>query len=123
MVLESYKRMGVDVMTPGERELELGPAGLKAAFEAAKISAVAANLVDSAGGHPLPADKLIEVAGLSIGVFGILEVLPGQLAELQRLGFRTDDPAEAARAILLQAEDSEAYYRNIRIRPLTDADK
>ena len=25
--------------------------------------------------------------------------------------------------ILLQAEDSEVYYRNIRIRPLTDADK
>lgn len=98
MVLESYKRMGVDVMTPGERDLDLGPAGLKAAFEAAKISAVAANLVDSAGGHPLAADKLIEVAGLSIGVFGILELLPGQLADLQRLGFRTDDPAEAARA-------------------------
>lgn len=98
IVLGSYRRMGVDVVTPGERELQLGPAGLKAAFEEAKLSAVASNLFDDHGERFFATDKIIERGGISIGVFGILEVLPREVADLQRLGFHVGDPAEAARA-------------------------
>jgi hypothetical protein len=96
MVLASYDRLGLDVVTLGERDLEMGRDRLKAALRAAEISVVAANLFGKADERPFPADQLIETGGQSIGVFGILDMPPEQAADLQPLGFRLGDAGEAA---------------------------
>lgn len=97
MVLTGMGRMGVDVVALGERELELGNERLKAALKTAKLSVVSTNLLGKGAERPFPADQLIDAGGLSVGVFGILDLPAGQAAALESTGFRTGDPVEAIR--------------------------
>jgi hypothetical protein len=77
LLFASYQRMGVDVVTLGERELAIAPARLRKILSAAPdVAVVAANVVDKKGDHPFPTDKLIAAGGRSIGVFGILDPPP-----------------------------------------------
>jgi hypothetical protein len=96
IVLASYSRLGVDVVTLGERDLELGREGLKAALKGAEFTVVAANLFGKGDERPFPADQVIDAAGQTIGVFGILDVPGDRAADLQRWGFRTGDAEQAA---------------------------
>jgi len=96
LMLTSYKRLGVDVVTVGERELVLAPERLRTALHVANLSVVAANLVGKAGQLVFPADQLIEASEHPVGVFGILEV-PSEAGAWERYGLATTDAVQAAR--------------------------
>ena len=98
IILTSYNRMGIDAVTLGERELELGTEPLKAAVKAAKLSVVAANLLGKGDERPFPADQLVDAGGHPVGIFGILDLPAARAADLRRWGFHTTDAAEAAHA-------------------------
>jgi Cytochrome c554 and c-prime len=98
LVMRATRRMGVDAVLPGERELALGAAGLEALLTEIKIPLVAANVTSPTGERLFDADRLIEAAGHEVGVFGVVD-LSGSLAEaLPRWGFALGDPVAAARA-------------------------
>jgi 2',3'-cyclic-nucleotide 2'-phosphodiesterase (5'-nucleotidase family) len=71
-VIDILNRMGVDAMAPGNHEFDLGDAAFRARMAEAKFDVLATNIVD---GNGLPAntkaDKMIEVKGVKIGLFGL----------------------------------------------------
>jgi hypothetical protein len=98
IVFASFSRLGVDAIAIGERDLELGRDRLKAAVKAADLQVVAANLFGKGDERPFPPDRVVEVGGQSVGVFGVLDIPADRAADLQKWGFRTGDAAEAANA-------------------------
>ncbi len=97
MILAAYRRMGVDVVVPGPRELALGAEGLRGLAAEEKTPMVASNILAAGGQHPFPSERLLDAAGHQIGVFGILD-LSGEVAmSVGRWGFTLEDPVEAAR--------------------------
>jgi hypothetical protein len=97
LLAAAYARMGVAAFTPGERDLALGLERLRRLLAEAKVPVVSANLVDLAGRRPWAADRLIEIAGTRIGVFGVTAASPPDEARLRAWGFVARDPAAAAR--------------------------
>jgi len=87
-----YARLGVDAFTPGARDLALGVPLLRRVLADAKVPVVAANLVDARGAPVFAADRLVDVAGVAIGVFGVAGPA-GRGA-----GFELRDPVAAANA-------------------------
>jgi 5'-nucleotidase/UDP-sugar diphosphatase len=71
-IIDILNRMGVDAMTPGNHEFDLGPDAFRARMAEAKFDVLATNIVD---GNGLPAntkpDKMVEVQGVKIGFFGL----------------------------------------------------
>lgn len=71
-IIDILNRMGVDAMTPGNHEFDLGDAAFRARMAEAKFDVLATNIID---GNGLPAntkaDKMIEVQGVKIGLFGL----------------------------------------------------
>jgi hypothetical protein len=95
LLFGAYQRMGVDVITLGERELAVPAGHLQKLAGVTDISVVATNVVDKKGEHPFPSDKLIEVGDAKVGVFGVLDPAPtAQASEARELA--TTDAAEAA---------------------------
>ncbi len=72
VLLAAYARMGVDAITLGEHDLALGPDKLKSMAKTAGVSVVAANLVDASGAPFFESDRIIEIGGSVVGVFGIV---------------------------------------------------
>jgi hypothetical protein len=73
LAMKAYRRMGVDAITVGERDLALGVATLKRICSEAKVSAVAANVIGDDGRPVFEAEKLLQAGAITLGVFGILE--------------------------------------------------
>jgi 2',3'-cyclic-nucleotide 2'-phosphodiesterase (5'-nucleotidase family) len=71
-IIDILNRMGVDAMTPGNHEFDLGDVAFRARMAEAKFDVLATNIID---GNGLPAntkaDKMIEVQGIKIGLFGL----------------------------------------------------
>jgi 2',3'-cyclic-nucleotide 2'-phosphodiesterase (5'-nucleotidase family) len=91
-------RAGIDAFTPGESDLAIGVARLKALSAANKIPIVSANLYGRDGQRLFPADRLIDAAGTRIGIFGV--TAPPTAADANRWraeGIVVRDPADAAR--------------------------
>ncbi len=95
LVLQAYRRMGVDAVTVGERDLALGASALRKLCEEAKIPVVAANLWDGQGQRLFPADRVVQAGALTVGVFGILDL--GATAGSAPVGVTISDAATAAR--------------------------
>src|SRR5580704_11466482 len=76
VVLAAYRRMGVEAITVGEHDMDLGPEKLRSMARAAGVSIVATNLVDGAGARVFEADRLIQAGKSVVGVFGIVEPSP-----------------------------------------------
>jgi hypothetical protein len=78
LMIAGLGRLGLDAMVPGETDLALGPARLAALARRSRLPLLAANL--KSGGKPwLPAHRLVSVAGIPVGLFGIVELAPGDL--------------------------------------------
>ncbi|HEY4392530.1 MAG TPA: hypothetical protein VGP64_00635 [Polyangia bacterium] len=91
-------RAGIDAFTPGDRDLAIGVARLKALTAANKIPVVSANLYGRDGQRLFPADRLVEAAGTRIGIFGV--TAPPTAADAngwRAAGITVRDPADAAR--------------------------
>jgi hypothetical protein len=101
LVLASYRRLGVDAVTLGERELAQPGLDLKRLakkLESAHVPVVLANLVDGKGGHPFAASVLVGAGGAKVGVFGVSELDATAAAALSKAGLSLEPAAEAARA-------------------------
>jgi hypothetical protein len=96
IVMQAYRRMGVDAITVGERDLDLGVATLKTISGKAKVSVVAANLMDSDGRPLFAPEKLLQAGTSTLGVFGILEMPRGTW--ISPPGVTVADAVAAARA-------------------------
>jgi 2',3'-cyclic-nucleotide 2'-phosphodiesterase (5'-nucleotidase family) len=91
-------RAGIDAFTPGDGDLAIGVARLKALCAANKIPIVSANLYGRDGQRLFQADRLIDAAGTRLGIFGV--TAPPTAADGNRWraeGIVVRDPADAAR--------------------------
>ncbi|HVT06234.1 MAG TPA: multiheme c-type cytochrome [Polyangia bacterium] len=70
LALRAYRRMGVDAITVGERDLALGAVKWRALCEEAKVPVVAANVVGPDGQLLFPAYRIV---GTGVGVLGLFE--------------------------------------------------
>ena len=71
LIAAAYARLGVAAFTPGERDLALGVPLLRRVLADAKIPVVSANLVDARGALLFPPDRIVDVAGVQVGIFGV----------------------------------------------------
>jgi hypothetical protein len=110
LALTAYRRMGVDAVTLGERELAAPKDLPKLAkrLAAAKVRVVVANLVDRKGKPVFPADALIDAGGVKVGVLGVTELAETAAAPLAKAGYTLGDARAAAEAAArgLRARDA-----------------
>jgi hypothetical protein len=97
LLAAAYGRIGVHAFTPGELDLAIGVERLKKVLAEAKVPVVSANLVDRAGKPLWEADRIVDVAGVKIGVFGVTAPTPFDAERLRALGVVAKDAAAAAR--------------------------
>ena len=102
LVLAGYRRLGVDAVTLGERELGsahagLDPKGLAKKLAAAHVPVVLANLVDRKHALVFPASAIVEAGGVKVGVLGVAELPADATAALEKAGYVLTPPDEAAR--------------------------
>jgi hypothetical protein len=104
LVLAGYRRLGVDAVTLGERELgqpevlRLDPQRLAKKLAAAHVPVVLANLVDAKGKAVFPPSRLVEAGGEKIGVVGVTELSAEATAALTKAGYALTPAADAVRA-------------------------
>lgn len=72
-IAKSYRLMGLDVMTPGERDLALGVATLKSLESLSGATLVSANLVDQTGKKIFVENTIWSKDGVRVGIFGIAD--------------------------------------------------
>jgi 2',3'-cyclic-nucleotide 2'-phosphodiesterase (5'-nucleotidase family) len=98
LLAAAYARLGLTAFSPGERDLALGVPLLRRVLAEAKVPVVSANLRDLRG-HPLfDADRVVEVAGVRVGVFGVTAASPPDAGRFRAWGVEALDPIAAARA-------------------------
>jgi Cytochrome c554 and c-prime len=98
LLATAYARLGVTAFSPGERDLALGVPLLRRVLADAKVPVVSANLVDARGRSLFAADRIVEAAGVRIGIFGVTAASPADPARWRAWGVVARDPAAAARA-------------------------
>jgi hypothetical protein len=104
LVLAGYRRLGVDAVTLGERELGsaragLDPKALAKKLAAAHVPVVLANLVDRKHAPVFPANAIVDAGGgAKVGVLGVAELPADATAALEKAGYVLTPPGEAARA-------------------------
>jgi Cytochrome c554 and c-prime len=97
LVLGSYARMGVHAVLPAELDLGIGPTKLKQLFKSLRIPAVASNLNDRSGRPIFDRDRIVTIAGVPIGIFGIVRPQDENKAHWDKWEIRATDPIIAAR--------------------------
>jgi hypothetical protein len=100
LILAAYARMGMSAagaLLPAERELGLGLPTLMRLLAAHQIPAVASNLSHPDGTPVFARDRLLTLAGVRIGIFGIVVPQPDDAAAWQGWPVRVDDPLATAR--------------------------
>ena len=102
LVLASYRRLGVDAVTLGERELGqpgLDPKRLARKLAAARVPVVLANLVDAKRAAVFPASVLVDAGGAHVGVLGVTELdADADGARSRKAGYTLTPPEAAVRA-------------------------
>ena len=76
LLLSIYARVGIQAFLPGESDLGIGPAKLRRLLAEFKIPTVASNLVDEQNARLFDADILLKIAGIPVGIFGVIEPQP-----------------------------------------------
>jgi cytochrome c553 len=103
LMLDGLAQARLDALVPGETDLGLGPAKLKALAGKAGVPLVAANLLSEKKPW-LPPDRLVRAAGESVGIFGLVDLakddLPHPLVQT--------DPVAAARAAVASLRERGA---------------
>jgi cytochrome c554/c'-like protein len=96
LLAAAYARLGVTAFSPGERDLAVGVPLLRRVLAEAKVPVVSANLVDARGRLLFPADRVVDVAGVLVGIFGVTAASPPDPA-WRAWGVEARDPGVAAR--------------------------
>jgi hypothetical protein len=117
--------MGLAAFTPGERDLALGLGPLRRLLASAKIPAVSANLLDAKGRRVFDADRLVQVAGIKVGLFGVIQAIPEDAALWKSWGLEARDPAAAARDEIasLRARGAQIVVALVHTAPYADTKK
>jgi len=97
LIATAYARLGVTAFSPGEGDLALGAPLLARVLADAKVPVVSANLVDARGRALFAPDRIVDAAGVRVGIFGVTAVSPDAPARLRTWGVEARDPAAAAR--------------------------
>jgi 2',3'-cyclic-nucleotide 2'-phosphodiesterase (5'-nucleotidase family) len=89
---------GLDAFSPGESDLAIGVPRLKKVTAAAKLPIISANLYDKDGARLFAPDRLVDAAGVRVGIFGVSAPPTAEAANRWRAdGILARDPADAAR--------------------------
>jgi 2',3'-cyclic-nucleotide 2'-phosphodiesterase (5'-nucleotidase family) len=98
LVAAAVARAGLTALTPGEHDLALGLPALRRIVAGAKLPMVSANLYAAGGDRLFDADRLVEAAGVQIGLFGVsAPPTPADAARWRAAGIEARDPVAAAR--------------------------
>jgi Cytochrome c554 and c-prime len=97
LLLAAYARMGLDAFLPAERDLAVGPAKLKQWLKSHGIPAVASNLVGRDGRPFFDRDRIVTVAGVPVGIFGLVAAQPEDAGLWRGWPVHTTSPEQAAR--------------------------
>jgi 2',3'-cyclic-nucleotide 2'-phosphodiesterase (5'-nucleotidase family) len=95
LLATSYRRIGTTALTPGERDLALGLPLLRRLAKAGGIPIVSANLYGRDGKRLFDADRIVDAAGIKVGIFGVSAT--DDRAPWQAAGIDARDPTAAAR--------------------------
>ncbi len=98
LILGAYARMGVHALLPADRDLRIGPAKLKQLLNTFHIPAIASNLTGRAGRPFFELDRMVTIAGVPIGIFGVVQPMEADRALWERWPIRVADPTATARA-------------------------
>jgi hypothetical protein len=99
VILGAYARMGVHAFLPAEGDLRVGPARLRRLLKEFHLPAVASNLTDGAGRPFFERDRLVTIAGVRVGIFGVVMPQKADRALWDRWRpMRAADPTVTARA-------------------------
>jgi 2',3'-cyclic-nucleotide 2'-phosphodiesterase (5'-nucleotidase family) len=125
LLAAAYARLGMTAFTPGERDLAIGPALLRRVLADAKVPVVSANLVDRRGQRLFDADRLVEVAGVKVGIFGVTASAPTEDVPWRTWGIEARDPAAAAREEIasLRARGAQIVIALVHVGGTPDSKK
>jgi hypothetical protein len=125
LILSALARAGLTAFTPGERDLALGPPLLKRLLAEHKIPALAANLYDDRGRLFFEADRVVDVAGVKIGLFGLTRALPEDAERWKAWHLDARDPIAAARdeVVALHARGAQIVIALVHAGPYAEAKK
>ena len=95
----SYGRIGTTAMLPGERDLIIGLPLLRRLAKQQHLPLLASNLYGRDGKRLFDADKIVDAAGVKIGIFGVSAPPSAEdAAAYKAAGIDARDPLAAARA-------------------------
>jgi len=125
LILSAYRRMGVTAVLPAERDLGLGPDKLKNLLKSTGVPAVASNLVDQQGRPLLARDRLVVVAGIPVGIFGVVAPLAEDAAAWKTWRVRATDPEATARTEVasLRARGARMIVALLHLGPIGAANE
>jgi 2',3'-cyclic-nucleotide 2'-phosphodiesterase (5'-nucleotidase family) len=125
LLAAAYARLGVTAFSPGERDLALGPTLLRRVLVEAKVPAVSANLEDLEGKPLFEADRIVDVAGVRVGIFGVTAMSPPDEAKLRSWGVVARDPVEAAgrEVLALRARGARSIVALVHVGGTPDSKK
>ena len=110
LIATGLGRLRLDGFVPGEADFQLGPQRLKQLLQGAHIPVLLANLVDERGRALFPSDRLLTVAGVKVGLFGVLSLGPAGAPSLSAAKLTVTDAIAAA-----QAETSQLRERGAAV--------
>jgi len=125
LVLAAFARMGIAAFLPAERDLAVGPEKLKKWLKAEGVPAVASNVVDRAGRPIFDKDRLVTVADLRVGIFGVVSPQPEDAALWKSWRLRATPAESAAREEVasLRARGAEIVVALLHVGPLDAANQ
>jgi 2',3'-cyclic-nucleotide 2'-phosphodiesterase (5'-nucleotidase family) len=98
LLAAAYGRIGTTAVLPGERDLAIGLPLLLRLARQHRMPLLAANLYGRDGKRLFEADKIVDAAGLKMGLFGVTAPpTPDDAAAFQAAGIDARDPVAAAR--------------------------
>ncbi len=101
LLIQSYNEMGYEVVNVGEKDLMMGLKFLSDASQKAKFSFVSANLVDKKTGKCVFKPYVVkEIAGLRIGIVGLLDDQFNPTLEEKDPGLNIIEPSSGLKAAI-----------------------
>jgi len=101
LLIHSYNEMGYDVVNVGEKDLTMGVKFLFEVSPSVKFSFVSTNLVDKkTGRHVFKPYAIKEIAGLRVGVLGLLDDHFNSTLQEKDPGLNVTEPVAALKAAM-----------------------
>lgn len=92
---------GLDAFTPGERDLALGVPALKRLAAAGALPVLSSNLTDLSGARLFEGERIFQVGGVAVGVFGVsAPPTPADAARWKAAGIQATPALPAATAAI-----------------------